>query len=330
MVRFASVVVGFVCFAATNAWAQGRTDKPVPGSSQGTRTNDAKAVALRAEGEEFVKADDCKGALDPLRSAWALREDGKTAVLLGECELRMGQEPEAAQHLARALELLPEGAVRTRVESMFQDVSSRVARLDIVVNEAGAVVVVGKFVVDTPVENLFVQPGDIEVTAKKSGFGEQQRKVRAVAGNTVSLEFALIRRSNDSELDHPERVVQKGSMIPAYVGAGAALASIGIGIGLRVAGTNPAAQADALLDNLVGLAPCKAVPAPKDCATILNLRLEHDRYANASTGLFVTGGVLLGGAFVYAMVASRKTPRDVAVIPVFSPTNNGLFIQGRF
>lgn len=302
-----------------------------PAAAQvGKDKQETKAAALRAEGEEFVKANDCKSALDPLRSAWALREDGKTAVLLGECELRLGHEPEAAYHLAHALELLPEGSERLRIDSIFRDLSARLARLDIVVNEAGAVVIVGDFVNDTPADALFVQPGDIEVTVKKTGFEEQQRKVHVVAGKTERLEFVLTRRTKGSEMDHAEKEARNASMIPTYVGAGAAIASIGVGIGLRFAGTNQGEQADALLDKLVGLAPCKADPAPEDCATILNLRLEHDRYVNASTGLFVTGGVLLAGTFVYAMVASRKTPRDVAILPVVSPTNNGLLIQGRF
>ncbi len=330
MVRFAFVVAGFACLTATNAWAQVGQEKKSQSASSGPRTNDAKAAALRAEGEEFVKADDCKGAMDPLRSAWALREDAKTAVLLGECELRLGQAPEAAHHLTWARDLLPDGAERTRVASMLQDVSSRVTRLDIVVNEKDAVVIAGRFVVDTPVENLFVEPGDIKITVKKSGFGEQQRQVRAIAGKTERLQFTLTRRSNDSELDHPERSAPRGLMIPAYVGAGAGLAAVGLGIGLLIAGRSQGTDADVLLDKLVGRDPCKADPAPKDCATILILRLDHDRYVNASTGLFVTGGLLLGGAFVYGIVTSRKTQGDVAIIPIVSPTNNGILLQGRF
>jgi len=328
--RFGLVVAAFVTMLEANAWAQMVKDKPNAGLADGPRTNQAEASALRAEGAELARVDDCKGALEPLRSSWALQKDARTAVLLGECKLKLGQDAEAAHYLALARDLLPNGAERTRVESMLQDVSSRVARLDIVVNDPDAIVLAGKLVVDTPVEHLYVPPGDIEVIVKKSGFGEQQQKVRAIAGKTERLQFTLTRRPNESELDRPEKASGSLSMIPAYVGAGAALASIGIGIGLRAAGTNRGDEADALLDKLLGIAPCKEDPAPKECSTILNLRLEHDRYVNASTGVFVTGGLPLGGAFIYGMVASRKTANDVAIIPVVSPTDHGLFIQGRF
>lgn len=328
--RFGFIAAAFVTMFAANTWAQSAGGKAEPGLAPAPRTNDARAAEFRAEGEAFVKADDCRGAMDPLRSAWALREDGKTAVLLGECELRLGREPEAAQHLARAMELLPEGAERTRVESMFQDISSRVAHLDIVANEPGAVVVVGTFVMDTPVANLFVSPGDVVVVVKKAGFGEQQSSVKAVAGKTARIEFTLTRARKDSDFDHPEKGRGNLPMTPAFVGIGAGLTSIAMGIGLRLTGTKSGKEADVLLGKLEGQSPCKADPAPTDCAPLLNLRLEHDRYVNASTGLFVTGGLLFGGAFVYAMVASRKTPRDVAIFPVVSPTNNGLLIQGRF
>lgn len=312
---------------APNIGAQSARDKPDVGAS---RTNDTRAAALRAEGEEFVKADDCKAAMDPLRSAWALREDGKTASLLGECELRLGHEPEAAQHFARAMELLPDGDARRRVESMFQDVSSRVTRVDVVVNEPGAVVVVGKFVMETPFDNLFVSPGEATVVVKKSGFGELQRTINAMAGKVTRADFILTRVREDSDLDRPKKHHDGLPMIPAYVGMGIGLASIAVGIGLRTTGNDSGKEADALMGTLVGKSPCKADPAPADCAKLLNLRSEHDRYVNASTGLFVTGGLLLGGSFVYAMVSSRKTPNDVAIIPVVSPTNNGLVIQGRF
>jgi len=330
MSRLGFCAAFFVMASAADAWAQSAVDKPGSGLTGGSRTNDAKASAYRAEGEDYVKADDCKGALDPLRSAWGLRQDGKTAVLLGECELRLGMEPEAAHHLTRAVELLPEGAERTRIESMLRDVSSRVARLDVVVNQPGAVVVVGKFVVDTPVEALFVAPGDVAVVVKKTGFGEQQRHIKATAGGTVRVEFTLTRAGNDTALDHPEKQHDGMSKIPTYVGAGLALASIGAGIGLRIAGTDSGNQADALLGELVGKPPCKMEENQAGCSELLNLRLEHDRFVNASTGLFVTGGILLGGAFVYTMVASRKTRDNVAILPVVSPSNNGLFIQGRF
>lgn len=326
------VLVSACCALLTtaDAFAQHAAEKQHRAGASGAKSNDAQAAELRAEGEELAGAGDCDGAIGPLRSAWALRESAKTAVLLGECEVRLGRFPEAAHHLSRALELLPVGAERTRVESMLQDASSRVARLDIVVNEPGAIVIVGKLVVESPVKDLFVEPGDVLVSVKKSGFREQQQTVRTTAGKTARLEFKLVTNRGQTDLEPSDESPAAGAMLPAYVGGGLALVVLGIGGGLRVAGKSSGADADMLLDKLEGQAPCSATPPPDDCATIKNLRIDHDRYVNASTGLFVAGGVLLGGAMIYGIVMTRQLKKDVAILPIVSPTHNGLFIEGRF
>lgn len=330
----AVVVLSMSLVIATNSSAQPVQEQPGDVLASRSRANEAKLARLKAEGESFVKADNCEGAVGPLRSAWALREDASTAVVLGECERRLGQETEAAYHLGQGLEQLQDGPERTRVEAMFRDVTSRLAQLDVVVNEREAIVVVDKFVMNTPAKNLFVRAGKVLVTVKKTGFVEDTRHVEAKAGQTAQVVVTLKRKVHPGPPPPSPGIYFASSPLPLYIGFGAGLAAAGVGIGLRVAGMNRGKEADAILLRNGGDSACCGTNLSDKraglCADVADLRSTSDDFVNASTGLFITSGILLVGTMVYGFERPRQTSSDLSFVPFVSPANSGLLIQGRF
>jgi PEGA domain len=326
---FGLVTAMLLTFTALGSFAQSVQEQPRNTITNSSAARDAQVAKLRTEAEAFVKADDCDGAMGPLRSAWALKEDASIAIMLGECELELRKDPDGAHHLARAVDLLPNGAERKRIELILRDVASRLTRLEVTANEPGTIVVVDNLVTQTPVKDFFAQPGLIRVTAKKTGFVEETKTVDAKAGQTVTVAFMLKTRSTSLPFT-TSPIPSATTALPVYLGIGAGVISLGLGVGLRVAGTNRDKEANDILIELPGDSPCCGNEFPEDCKQIVKLRGESDRLINTSTGLFVAGGILLVGTAVYGYVRSGQTSSELAFLPIVSPGKSGLLLQGRF
>ena len=322
-------VMAFLALGPGAAFAQapaGRANDPAATKAE---AEGAKAAAYRAQGEELYEQGNYRDAITRLRAAWALRKEAPTVVLLGECEVKLGRFPDAAGHLAEGLTMLAQGKERARVQALFDEVRPKVGGIELVVNVKGATVIAGSFVGETPIPEVFVQPGDLTITVKKAGYGEQQRPVKTVAGKTVRLEVSLSSTGtvvSGTQGQDPRLI----SLVPAYVAGGLAVIAIGAGIGLRLSGEGKGSEADELLGQLEGDAPCSAAEPDAACATIKSLRTEHDELVNASTGVLVGGGALLAGAVVYGAIANRRNRGGFSMVPVAAPTYGGLLFQGSF
>ena len=329
----ASAVVSLLVLqglAPGDALAQDRAGRPNEPGAARAEAEGARAAALRAEGEDLAAQGNCRDAVTRLRAAYALRKEAPTVILLGECEVRLGRLPDAAGHLAEGLSMLGEGKERARVQALFDEVRPKVGGIQLTVNVTGATVIAGSFVGQTPVQEVFVKPGEVSLLVKKTGYGEQQRKVTTEAGQTVRVEIKLSATGNVAGGGREGRAM---SLLPAYVAGGLAVIGIGVGVGLRLSGEAKGSDADdalAQLQKVHGAAPCQGTSPPEDCAAIKGLRQDHDRLVNASTGVLIGGGALLGGAVLYGALANRHNRRSFAVVPVGSQTGGGLLIQGSF
>lgn len=315
--------------APGRALAQTPAGRPSDPAAIKAEAEGAKAAALRSHAEELFAQGNYKDAITQLRAAWALRKEAPTVILLGESEMKLGRLPDAAGHLAEGLTMLAPGKERARVQALFDEIRPKVGGIELVVNVKGATVIVGGFVGETPIPELFVEPGDLTLTVKKTGYGELQRPVKTVAGKTVRVEVSLSSTGTavSGTVGQEPRLI---SLVPAYVAGGLAVIAIGAGIGLRLSGEGKGSEADELLAALEGEAPCSAATPDASCATIKSLRGEHDQLVNVSTGMLVGGGVLLAGAVLYGAVANRRNRGGFSMVPVASPTYGGMLFQGSF
>lgn len=314
-----------------SALAQAPAGRPNDPAAARAEAEGKRAAALRAEGEELAAQGDCRAAVTRLRAAYALRKEAPTVILLGECEVKLGRLPDAAGHLAEGLSMLGQGKERARVQALFDEVRPKVGGVELVVNVAGATVIAGSFVGETPVQEVFMQPGEVTILVKKAGYGEQQRKVTAEAGKTVRAEIKL--SSTVAVAGGGGPGARAMSLFPAYVTGGLAIIGLGVGVGLRLSGEAKGSDADEALVQLKktnGAVPCQGSASAEDCATLKGLREEHDQLVNASTAVLIGGGVLLGGAVLYGALANQHNRKNFAVVPVGSQTGGGLLVQGSF
>ena len=296
-----------------------------------------RATEALQRGTELHDQDKCDQAVIPLESAWGLEKNLTTATLLGECEVKLARWVPAARHLALVLQEKPDGPERTRLDALFRQARAQVGGVTVQSSlDAADVFAENQIVGRTPLHSeVFVEPGDVKMSLKKTSVGEVEQVVHVTKGGsaTVHLEPARTTAADD-RLAAPEA----RSRVPIFLFAGVALAAAGAGLGLRVIGGTQGKTADDALAKLTTPttpSPCLAKENATDCQTIKDARSKHDGFINGSTVLFVVGGAALAASITCALwpQASRVSSggeRAVAILPVVSPSTGGLLVQGTF
>jgi hypothetical protein len=316
------------CLGASAALAQ----PPTAAEIAAKRDPHTKAAQLLERGTELHAQGQCEEAVAMLEGAWAIEKSPTTATLLGECEVKLARWVAAAEHLAFVLRDLPEGPERKRLDPLFKEARAQVGGVRVQTSVDGADIFAGARIVGrTPLrDEVFVAPGDVTITIKKTSTGEMQQVVRVAKGGSaaVHLEPARVASDRDNGPDSEAR-----SRIPVYLLAGVAVAAAGTGIALRVVGSSEGTTADAALALLTPSAsPCLAAANATACQSIKDQRSKHDAFVNASTGLFVLGGAALAASITYALWPSGSPGegRAVSVVPAVSPSAGGVLVQGAF
>jgi hypothetical protein len=325
------------CLGVTPAFAAPPPPAPTPAEIAAKelaarRDPHLRATELLDRGTELQGRDQCEQAMSPLEGAWALEKNPTTARLLGECEVKLARWVPAARHLAFVLKDKEEGPERARLDTLFKQARAEVGGVTIQTSVDGADIFAGSRIVGvTPLRyEVFVEPGDVVMSLKKTSIGEVQQVVHVAKGGSATVRLEPTRLAVD---DDGPRAPEARSRIPVLVLAGVAVAAAGAGIGLRVVGGNQGTTADDALFALTaknGPAPCAANSAA--CAAIKDARVKHDTFVNASTGLFVLGGAALAASITYALwpQAGGDRERSIAVVPAVSPSTGGLLVQGTF
>lgn len=295
-----------------------------------------KAAEHHKRGRELLDQGKLNPAVEALRAAWTLKRSWVAAADLGACEIKLGRWRDAAEHLAFVLRTQPAGEKpeeRQRSLELYEQARAKVAGITITTEIDGADVIVNDQIVGlTPLDEgeVFAEPGDVTITAKKVGFLEFQKTLRVPAGKAGSVRITLGRPSSEDRF-----ASHTPTRIPLYVLGGAALVAGGIGAGLMVAGGRKGAQADDALDKLKedtgSETPCLTTSA--ECDSLKALRADRDEMVNMGTGFLIGAGVAAVGAIGYA-VWLRRAPSDgpsrVSVLPVVSPSASGLWLRGAF
>jgi hypothetical protein len=293
-----------------------------------------KATELLQRGTELHGQGQCEQAVIQLESAWALEKNPTTATLLGECEIKLARWVPAARHLAVVLQDTQEGPERARLDALFKQARAQVGGVMVQTSVDGADVFAGNRILGrTPLRyEVFVEPGDVTMSLKKTSVGEMQKVVHVVKGGSATVLLEPDRVNLDEDFTSAP---EARSRIPVFVLFGVAVAAAGAGVGLRVVGGNQGTTADEELDKITTTAspsPCLVTANADACQSIKDARSKHDGFLNASTGLFVLGGAALAASITYALwpTASSGSEPAVSVVPTASPSTGGVLVQGTF
>jgi hypothetical protein len=158
--------------------------------------NEREARVLFREGNLMLQEKEYLGALERFRAAYERFPNPKILLNIGTTLRHLGRDAEAAdlyeKYLASAK---PTAARRAEVEAILSELSQRLAKLRIQVNEAGARVLVdGKPVGESPQPvTMRVEAGTHTVVAEKEGFSTAVTTVDLAGGQSRTIELQLTR-----------------------------------------------------------------------------------------------------------------------------------------
>ena len=270
-------------------------------------------------------------------AAWGVYQArAPLAALLGECELRLGEHVEAARHLALSLsfdDLNPK--LREHTQGLLDEAKQHVAVLDISVDGAAAdapgitLLIDGKSAEEFP---LYLSPGSHTVEARHAERGTATQTLTLEGGTEGKVNLTLkVESGGNGEPGSGETAAEGLPYWPGLVLGGVGLVGVGVGVGLMVAAGGKRDDADALEQETLATGGCGG-----PCADVRDAFASADTLYNASTGMFVAGGVLTVGAVAYLLIAMTSDSDEEAtatapiIIPTFGPKAAGLSFTAAF
>ncbi len=314
-----------------------------PVTSQPDTALTDKARDLFNEGREQFSEGRLDRAHASFLAAWALKRHWQIAGMLGECELRLGNHRDAAEHISFALRFGANQATTAEIAAMrssFKEARKHVGELQIHVDRVGAEVLVdGSLVARTPLTDpVFVDPGMHEVEARVEQREGVRSKVQVGAGGTQSVSLSFTRgggwagtNAAAANLDGTTHHATNRPMWPVYVGAGVAVVGLGLGVGYTIAARGKDNDREDLLSSLGGPNPCApGNPNGDACARVVSLRDDADKDRAIALGGFIAGGVAAAGTITYLVWPRRDGSTASLVLPVAGRDGAGLAVRSRF
>ncbi len=338
---FLAACIAIPCLAVAPAFAAPPTAAEIAADNAAKlaakRDPHLRATELLQRGTALHDQDKCEQAVIPLEGSWGLEKNLTTATLLGECEIKLARWVPAARHLGLVLQDKQDGPERARLDPLFKQARAQVGGVTVQSSLDGADVFADTQLVGrTPLHSeVFVEPGDVMMSLKKTSVGEVEQIVHVTKGGSATVRLDPARMPvEDDRLSAPVA----RSRAPIFVFAGVALAAAGAGIGLRVLGGTQGTTADDALAALTTSAtksPCLGKTDTAACQGIKDARSKHDAFINGSTALFVLGGAALAASFTYALWPQKrgvitKSEPAVSLSPAVSPGAGGILVQGTF
>jgi len=326
----------------TVAW-HARADQGPVTSQPDTALTD-KARDLFNEGREQFSEAQLDRAHASFLAAWALKRHWQIAGMLGECELRLGNHRDAAEHISFALRFGANQATTAEIAAMrssFKEARKHVGELQIQVDRMGAEVLVdGSLIARTPLTDpVFVDPGMHEVEARVEQREGVRAKVQVGAGGTQTVSLSFTRSGGPVVANGPAGDAQGAThdattrpMWPVYVGAGVAVVGLGLGVGYTIAARGKDNDREDLLSSLGGPNPCApGNPNGAACARVVALRDDADKDRAIALGGFIAGGVAAAGTITYLVWPRRGgSTASTLVLPVAGREGAGLALLSLF
>lgn len=303
-----------------------------------------KADELYRQGNEAYKQNRLKDAYQFYKDAWNLKKSYDIAGNLGAVELVINMPRDAADHLLHSLRQFPANGkpeARDKTRQRLEEALKQIGTLSIKVNINGAEVFIdGKSIGQAPFDReIFVDAGARKIEARIEGYNPGTQQINVAKGSTQEVSIQL------TKFEAPVPIAIKPKrpswIFPVLVAGGAvSAAALGTGIGLLVAGSSKADDADAMLGSLqskYGAAPCAPPNAVQpQCSELKALRTDHDTFHNVGVGTMVVGGMALAATvgtalYVYKFRAkSEKNEPGPVALPLAGPHGAGVLIHAHF
>lgn len=258
------------------------------------------------------------------QSAWDLRRTFDIAGNLGECELRIGQPREAAEHLAYALRNVPAGVLSEQTEAlkgMLKEAQAQVGTLRVAVNVRGAQIFVDGRRVDDAAGELFVEPGSRTIEARLAGYPPVSSIVTARAGATERVELEL--------------VAEKRSLVPVVVMSsvgGAALVSGIVVLAVGVAKHATSVETSQAISKAHHRCVAGAPDYDSRCAALESGARTTDTLGRVGPALLAGAGAAGVGTLLYLLWPQSRSRSSTGyrVTPVIGEGNTGILVTGKF
>lgn len=295
----------------------------------------ADGARLFEQGLAAFEAGNLPRALDVLTRAHALAPNYRSAAVLGQVELELGQYVGAATHLDESVRLFPRGTDHGgfgRVMEGLSEARRHVCTLRVQSPTRDAELFIdGKPQGRLPIgHDLYVEPGRHQIEVRAPGHASEVKEEDLPSGEARDLRFELAPLPG-IERDAPAPG-HTATAARAVLWTGGALTVLGLGTGafFELSARQTEDEARRLLRNgdCTRGAPCPALTARSDRATS-----EHDVAGVA----FISAGALgIVTVSLYALLGgsdANDTARSTAATsftPWLSPTSAGIGISGGF
>ncbi len=328
-----SVGIGLGGITASGRVAAQPPAAPSPAPTVADGGDDARSAAEARrryqEGNAAMKSHQWQRAYEAYLAAWRQRPHWQVAGSLGEVELELGKNREAASHLAlflRDAKDVPPEEMK-RVHAWLEQARARVATLTISTAPQGANLLLdGAAIGPAPVrEELYVDPGK-HVIEGRVGSCSAVEQVDVAAGQSKEI---LLRCELTAPVQKVAVAPPTGPLRPVaatapekplrarqailIAGGGVTVASLGLGVTSLALFT----------------ARGHAARVSHEPATGPDARAEA-RFKSVALWSFVAAGVVGGGTLVYALQTRHASPPRVKGGLVVGPTGAAAMLQGDF
>lgn len=312
--------------------------------------SDADVEKLYKEGVALMKQGKDTEAEVKLQQCWDLKRTVDTATNLGELELDLGQDVEAATHLDYAEKHAPNSlspALKKRIGDLAGKARARVAALTIKTTPADALIAVdGKDVGRSLEGPTFVKPGPHEVTATLAGYEKATAAVSPGAGEALPVALTLKTATGappiapppppppGGDTTPPPHEENEGAPVGAWVlfGAGATVAVVGgvlLGVGLGgQSGTTD--DANAVADEGGRCEPASA-GFEAQCDDVLSSQSSNNTLTGVGAAALGVGAASAAVGLVWVLTSGgKRSDAALQLHPVALPSSAGFLATGRF
>lgn len=255
-------------------------------------------------------------AIAKWRAAWDIRPAPEIACDIGTGEFLYGSPRAAAEFLSiceREYPASPRDKDRmAEYKKNLAKAREQIGALDIRVEEASAAVLIdGRNVGRTPLNEIFVDPGAHRIEVALDGYMRHEMVVTVNKGEqrTISIKLAKLKPTDRGAPLHPKPAPTPAtkSNAPkvsiAIAGGATAIIGAGIGIGFAVASNNAADDRHSNRSEMKwGFgADCNEGATQPPCAGYVNAEQARRHDAAVATGAFISAGIIAAATIAYVV-----------------------------
>lgn len=313
-----------------------------------------EARQLYREGSKAANAGQWEKCRAKLLLAWGVKQHWQVAAQLGDCELRLGTDRDAAnaaEHLSFAVQTAPASAAAAKrlAQDALEQAKKKVATIRVTANVAEADVRVDdKESGKAPLE-LFMVPGAHVVAARHDGYEIASSTITVSAGESrdVALELKIMaspaasasvapvatNRNTGSPTPTSKPIEPDGfaSAKPWLIGGSIVLATGGLVFGIveTAAANSKSDDASKQLEKITSTG--QTCPAASSCAKLKATLESGSSAANMAMAGYAVAGAGAVAAIVLLVVPSGSHATSTGrVTPVVTHNHQGFELVGVF